>query len=154
VPDVRNPSRVAHQVPWSSGGSNHAWASVLTPGVTCHGRKPLLLTLTLAGLLGALLLLALPPVAPPVAIVVVAIIAGLALIGYQGLWVTMVAEAAGPERVGAATGTAITFAGASIALSPPFYGLVADLAGTYRAIWAVLAVVLGVAFVPAVLIRE
>ena len=32
-----------------------------------------------------------------------------------------------------------------------FYGLVADLAGT---IWAVLAVVLGVAFVPAVLIRE
>jgi hypothetical protein len=35
-----------------------------------------------------------------------------------------------------------------------FYGLVADLAGTYRAIWAVLAVVLGVAFVPAVLIRE
>jgi hypothetical protein len=35
-----------------------------------------------------------------------------------------------------------------------FYGLVADLAGTYRAIWAVLAIVLGVAFLPAVLIRE
>jgi hypothetical protein len=35
-----------------------------------------------------------------------------------------------------------------------FDGLVADLGGTYRAIWAVLAVVLGVAFVPAVLIRE
>jgi hypothetical protein len=35
-----------------------------------------------------------------------------------------------------------------------FYGVVADLAGTYRAIWAVHAVVFGVAFVPAVLIRE
>lgn len=35
-----------------------------------------------------------------------------------------------------------------------FYGLVPDLAGTYRVIWVVLAVVFGVAFVPAVLIRE
>ena len=104
--------------------------------------------------LGALALLALPHNAPTVVIVAAAILAGLALIGYQGLWVTMVAEAAGPERVGAATGLAITFIGASIALSPPLYGLVADLAGTYRAIWAVLAVVLGIAFIPAVMIRE
>src|SRR5450432_4657288 len=44
----------------------------------------------------------------------------------------MVAEAAGPERVGAATGLAITFVGASIALSPPFYGLVADLGSARR----------------------
>ena len=61
----------------------------------------------------------------------------------------MIAEVAGPERVGAATGFAITFVASAIAVSPPLYGLVADLAGTYRAIWAVLAVVLVVALVPA-----
>jgi len=65
-----------------------------------------------------------------------------------------VAEVAGPVRVGAATGFAVTFVGLAIALSPPFYGLVADIAGTYRAIWAVLSVVLAVAFIPALLIRE
>ncbi|MGI8421276.1 MAG: hypothetical protein ACR2MU_03295, partial [Gaiellaceae bacterium] len=80
--------------------------------------------------------------------------AGLGVIGFQGLWVTMVAETAGPERVGAATGFAITFVTAAIALSPPLYGLVADAAGTYRALWAVLAGVLTLAFVPALLIRE
>jgi predicted MFS family arabinose efflux permease len=130
-----------------------AWGAVSDRAVA-RGRKPLLLVLTAACLAGALLLLALPRSAPGLVVVAVAIFAGLALIGYQGLWVTMIAEAAGPERVGAATGLAVTFVTAAIALSPPFYGLVADLAGTYRAIWAVLAVILGLAFVPALLIRE
>ena len=61
----------------------------------------------------------------------------------------MIAEVAGPERVGAATGFAITFVACAIALSPPLYGLVADLTGTYRAIWLVLAAILVVALVPA-----
>jgi cyanate permease len=42
----------------------------------------------------------------------------------------------------------------AIAASPPLYGLVADLTGTYRAIWAVLAGVLVLALVPAALVRE
>jgi hypothetical protein len=84
----------------------------------------------------------------------VAILAGLTLIGYQGLWITMVAEVAGPVRVGAATGFAVTFVGIAIALSPPFFGLVSDIAGTYRAIWGVLAVLIAIAFVPAFLVRE
>jgi MFS family permease len=66
----------------------------------------------------------------------------------------MIAEVAGPERVGAATGFAITFVSGAIAASPPLYGLVADLTGSYRAIWAVLAGVLVVAFVPAALVHE
>ena len=66
----------------------------------------------------------------------------------------MVAEAAGPQRVGAATGFAITFVTVSIAASPPLYGAVADAAGSYRAIWAVLAGVVALAFVPAALVRE
>jgi predicted MFS family arabinose efflux permease len=119
-----------------------------------RGRKPLLLVLTAFGLAASLLLLATPSDVPVAVYAGVAALAGLGLIGYQGLWVTMVAEAAGPQRVGAATGFAVSFTNVSIALSPPLYGLVADAAGSYRAIWAALAVVLALAFVPAALVRE
>jgi MFS transporter, ACS family, aldohexuronate transporter len=119
-----------------------------------RGRKPLLIALTLVAMLAALLLFGLPRSAPVAVWVPVAALAGFAMIGFQGLWVTMVAEAAGPARAGAATGFAITFVAAGIAVSPPLYGLVADLTGSYRAIWAALAMVLAAALVPATLIHE
>jgi len=119
-----------------------------------RGRKPLLILLNLAGLAAALTLLATPGSAPVAIFGVVAAFAGFALIGYQGLWITLVAETAGPRRVGAATGFAVTFVQASIASSPPLYGLVADISGSFRTIWAALACVLLVALVPAVLLRE
>lgn len=117
-------------------------------------RKAYLLTINVVGLIGSLLLFVVPRTAPVGVLVVIVAVAGLGLIGYQGLWITMIAEVAGPERVGAATGFAITFVSSAIALSPPLYGLVADLTGTYRAIWLVLAGILVVALVPAALVRE
>jgi MFS family permease len=117
-------------------------------------RKLYLLTINIVGLVGTVLLFAVPRSAPLPVIGAVVALAGLALIGYQGLWITMIAEVAGPQRVGAATGFAITFVACAIAASPPLYGLVADLTGSYRAIWAVLAGVLMVALVPAALVRK
>ena len=119
-----------------------------------RGRKPMLLSINLAGLAAAVLLSLVSPSASPLVLGGVATLAGLSLIGYQGLWVTMIAEAAGPVRVGAATGFAVTFVGAAIALSPPLYGLVADVTGTYRSIWIVLSGVLVLALVPALLLEE
>jgi MFS family permease len=130
------------------------WGAISDHALARAGRKPLLLVLTATGLAGALLLLATPHSAPIWMLVAVAAFAGVGLIGYQGLWITMIAEAAGPQRVGAATGFAVSFTTVSIALSPPLYGAVADAAGSYRAIWAALSVVLALAFVPAVLVRE
>ena len=130
-----------------------AWGAVSDRALS-HGRKPLLLVLTAACLIAALALFAAPSSASTAEMAALAILAGLTLIGYQGLWITMVAEVAGPVRVGAATGFAVTFVGVAIALSPGFYGLVADIAGTYRAIWGVLSVVIAVAFIPALLVRE
>ncbi|HEY3614104.1 MAG TPA: MFS transporter [Gaiellales bacterium] len=117
-------------------------------------RKTFLLAINVVGLVGALLLFVVPRTAPLAVIGAIVALAGLALIGYQGLWITMIAEVAGPERVGAATGFALTFVSGAIAASPPLYGLVADVAGGYRAIWAVLAGVLLAAFVPALLVHE
>jgi predicted MFS family arabinose efflux permease len=130
-----------------------AWGAVSDRAIA-FGRKPLLLLLTGVGLAGALTLLAVPFTAPAGVLAAAAVLAGLGLIGYQGLWVTMVTEAAGPLRVGAATGFAVSFTNVSIALTPPLYGAVADAAGSYRAIWAALSVVLALAFVPALLVHE
>jgi MFS family permease len=130
-----------------------AWGGVSDRALS-HGRKPLLVVLTAACLVAALALLVTPSGAPTAVMAGVAILAGLTLIGYQGLWITMIAEVAGPVRVGAATGFAVTFVGIAIALSPPFFGLVSDIAGSYRAIWGVLSVLVALAFIPALLVRE
>jgi predicted MFS family arabinose efflux permease len=130
-----------------------AWGA-LSDRLLRRGRKPLLMTLTGVALAGALLLFGVPRSAPLAVWVPVAALAGLALIGFQGLWVTMIAEAAGPAQAGAATGFGITFVALAIAISPPLYGLVADLAGSYRAIWAALALVLAAALIPALLLPD
>jgi MFS transporter, ACS family, hexuronate transporter len=126
----------------------------LSDRLLTHGRKPLMFVVTGVGLLASLLLLAVPGSAGIGVFIALAGLAGLAVIGFQGLLVTMVAEAAGPVRVGAATGIMATAAQISIFVSPPLYGLVADITGSYRSIWAALAVVIGVSLVPAILIRE
>jgi predicted MFS family arabinose efflux permease len=130
-----------------------AWGA-LSDRLLRRGRKPLLMALTGVALAGSLLLFGVPRSAPLVVWVPVAALAGLALIGFQGLWVTMIAEAAGPARAGAATGFGITFVALAIAISPPLYGLVADLTGSYRAIWAALALVLAAALIPALLLPD
>jgi MFS family permease len=134
-------------------GGRVFWGTI-SDHALARGRKPLLLLLNLAGLAAAVALLATPRSAPVGVFVALAAFAGFALIGYQGLWVTLVAEMAGPRRVGAATGFAVTFVQAAIALTPPLYGLVADLSGSYRSIWAALVCVLALALVPAALVRE
>jgi MFS family permease len=117
-------------------------------------RKPMLLVLTSAGLVAALLLVAVPRTAPFGVLMAVAALAGASLVGFQGLWVTMLAEISPPDRVGATTGFAITFTVTSVTLTPPVLGAVADAAGTYRAVWVVLSALLVIAFVPATLVHE
>ena len=129
------------------------WGTVSDHALS-RGRKPLLLLLNATGLVAALALLTTPRSAPIEVFVALAALGGFALIGYQGLWITLLAELAGPRRVGAATGFAVTFVQISIALTPPLYGLVADVSGTYRAVWAVLVCVLLLALIPATLMRE
>jgi ACS family hexuronate transporter-like MFS transporter len=141
---IANVAGIIGRVLWGLVSDHHRGGS----------RKAYLLTINVVGLIGSLLLFVVPRTAPVAVLVAIVALAGLGLIGYQGLWITMIAEVAGPERVGAATGFAITFVSSAIALSPPLYGLVADLTGTYRAIWLVLAGILVVALVPAALVRE
>lgn len=130
-----------------------AWGAMSDRALS-QGRKPLLLLLNAMALAATLALLVTPRSAPVGVFAAVAAFAGFSLIGFQGLFITMVAEQAGPLRVGAATGFSITFVQTAIALTPPLYGLVADLAHSYRAIWAVLSGVLLLALVPAAALRD
>jgi ACS family hexuronate transporter-like MFS transporter len=130
-----------------------AWGTISDHALS-RGRKPLLLLLNATGLVSAIALLATPRSAPVGVFVALAALGGFALIGYQGLWITLLAEMAGPRRVGVATGFAVTFVQVSIALTPPLYGLVADWTGSYRSVWALLCCLLLLALVPAMLIRE
>ena len=138
----------------ASGVAGRIFWGALSDRILGHGRKPLLLAITASSLAAVLVLLAVPRPAPFVVMIPIAAFAGLALIGYQGLFVTMVAEASGPARVGAGTGFVVTFIQIAIAVTAPAYGLIADATGTYRAIWVALAVAIAIAFIPAALIRE
>jgi predicted MFS family arabinose efflux permease len=141
---VANAAGIIGRVVWGLVSDRHSGGN----------RKTFLLAINVVGVLGAVLLFVIPRSAPLALIGAVVALAGLALIGYQGLLITMIAEVAGPDRVGAATGFALTFVSGAIAASPPLYGFVADVAGGYRAIWAVLTVVLLAALVPAALVHE
>lgn len=117
-------------------------------------RKPLLVAITCAGATTALSLALLPRNAPYLAIGGCALAAGLSLIGWQGLWMTAISELAGPVRVGAISGFGLTFVAAATAVAAPFYGSIADVSGTLRATWLVLAIVILAALVPLAMLDE
>jgi sugar phosphate permease len=117
-------------------------------------RRPLLGLIALVGAATAVVLATLPPGAPGAALVALAFVAGLSLLGWQGLWVTLVCELAGTARAGAATGFALTFIALASFSAAPLYGLVLDLTGSFPAMWVALAAALALSFVPLSLVRE
>jgi MFS family permease len=72
-------------------------------------------------------------------------LAGASLNGWQGLWISRLTELAGTARAGTAAGVGLTFLAVSITVATPVFGAVADAAGTMRAMWGVLAALIGLA---------
>ena len=126
----------------------------LSDRLLSRGRKPLLLALTAAGFAAVGLFYALPPSTPAGLIAAAVALVGVGVIGFQGLMIAMIADAAGPANMGAATGWSVTFVQLTVVVAAPLYGLVADWSGSYHTIFAVLTAVLALAFIPAALIHE
>lgn len=126
----------------------------LSDRLLSYGRKPLLLALTAVGFVGVASLYALPAASSAGLIAAVSALVGIGVIGFQGLFIVMIADAAGPVHVGAATGWSVTFVQLAVVVASPLYGFVADWSGSYHTIFAVLTVVLALAFIPAALVRE
>ncbi len=117
-------------------------------------RRPLLAVISAIGAAGFLALALLPADASVAVFAVAGLLGGISVIGWQGMFITSLAEMAGPMRAGAATGFALTFVSVGIAAAPPLFGLIADLAGSYEAMWLALAIVVTLSLVPALLVRE
>ena len=121
-------------------------------------RSPALRMRGLPGLVTALgllttLALAVLPVANLGWFLVLALLAGVSLNGWQGLWTYRLTELAGVARAGTASGVALTFVALSITLAPPTFGGIAD-AASMKALWGVLAGVLAIALVLALTFDE
>jgi sugar phosphate permease len=112
------------------------------------GRNAQLLLLTVGSICAVGLVLLLPTGAPLALWVLCAAALGITVIGFQGLWLTMLTEVANPAAVGAATGFAVMCTIGSVTVTPPLFGAFADEFGTYRAVWVLLIAVLAVALVP------
>lgn len=81
---------------------------------------------------------------------VVAAVFGFTAIGYNVLFLTHIGEIAGPEQAGRAIGFWITVAYCGVVISPPLFGIAADIIG-FSGAWVIFGGMLALAIVFAVL---
>lgn len=82
-------------------------------------------------------------------------LAGVCLIGYQGVSYALIGEIAGKARTGAGLGMMITINAACATLGTPLFGYIVDRTGSYPVGWRVVAATLAVGvFGLATLIRD
>ena len=120
------------------------------------GRRKIVLIII--GLLGGILVLVLsfmPREPSSWLLLSVIFLAGLCLVGYQGVSYALIGELAGKRRTGAAMGIMITINAAAATLGTPLFGYIVDRTGSYPIAWQVLAsaILLGI-FALAIFLRE
>jgi MFS family permease len=60
---------------------------------------------------------------------------GFSMIGWNGIFLTLVAEIAGSNRAGMATGISLSIGFLGILLGPPAFGYLVDKTGSYSTAW-------------------
>ncbi len=120
------------------------------------GRRKIVLILV--GLLSAILigvLSLMTPRSPWYLLLPTLFVAGICLVGYQGVSYALIGELAGKARTGRALGMMITINAAVAAVGTPLFGFVVDRSGSYAIGWQVLAGALTLGIVGlATLLRE
>lgn len=77
---------------------------------------------------------------------VISALLGVALIGWNSLAITLVAEIAGNERVGSVMGILFTIAWGGMVIAPPIFGSIADSMG-YAYAWFMVAILSFISFI-------
>ena len=108
-------------------------------------RVPALAWCAGAGALFPAALIALPYVAAPPAVALVALTGGALLLGWNGLFATLVAESAGPEQGATAMGVSMTLLYLTTMVTPPLFGWLVDRS-SYAVGWATVIGVMACAF--------
>jgi MFS family permease len=66
-------------------------------------------------------------------------LAGVCMVGYQGVSYALIAEIAGRAKTGAALGIVITFNSVGTIIGTPLFGYIVDVTGSYSTAWEALA---------------
>lgn len=102
-------------------------------------RGPVLALIGLIAAVAALALgLATAPWPPPL-LMAVALVLGATAIGWNGVYLTVLAEIAGPRTVGTVTAVGLMVANLGLAGGPPLFGWIVDVSGSYRWGWWLVA---------------
>lgn len=67
----------------------------------------------------------------------IVVMIGLSSIGWNGVYMALITDSAGPGGLGRATGRGLTAIYAGVAVVPPLLGAIKDIAGSWSAVWAV-----------------
>jgi MFS family permease len=82
-------------------------------------------------------------------------LAGVSIVGYQGVSYALIGEIAGKARTGAGLGMMITINSAAATLGTPVFGYIVDRTGSYALAWQILAATVAVGiFGLATLLKE
>lgn len=130
-----------------------AWG--LISDTILHGRrKPAMVAIAPAALGCVVLLALLPPGTPPLLLLPLVAALGFTAIGWNGIFLALMAEQAPPDLAATAVGLAVTGVFVSIVLTPPLFGLVVDRSGSYQLAWWLLAAILAAGLPLLVWIKE
>ncbi|MEW6275234.1 MAG: MFS transporter, partial [Bacillota bacterium] len=120
-------------------------------------RKPVLLLVGLLAATLALMMLLVTPKTPSWWIAAIVFLLGFTAIGWNGLFVALIAElAGGPANAATAIGLGMNTNQIGKVLLPPLFGLLVDTTGSYRLSWIFLSALgfAGVIFVSRVRERK
>jgi ACS family hexuronate transporter-like MFS transporter len=122
----------------SAAAGRIAWGLVSDRIFGGQRKKVYVVIAWIAGLL-LILLGSLTPDTPIWVVALIVALLGFTAVGHQGVGLSFVAEAAGKEFTGTASGFNQTFYFSGIVLMAPLFGLMVDAFGTYSYAWTVLA---------------
>jgi MFS family permease len=81
-------------------------------------------------------------------------LAGVSLVGYQGVSYALIGEISGKARTGAGLGMMITINAAAATIGTPVFGYIVDQTGSYAFAWQVLAVAVAAGIVAVTLLLK
>jgi MFS transporter, ACS family, hexuronate transporter len=102
-------------------------------------RRTALLLAAATGAVGALVLAALPFGAPVAILIAAILVSATGAVGWNGVQISYLSELARPGTEGRNVGIALTIQQPGILAGPFLFGLVADLTGSFRLAWILLA---------------
>jgi MFS family permease len=119
-------------------GGRVLWG-VVSDRLLAGSRRMALLLAAGTGAVGALVLAALPLAAPTAVLVAAILVAATGAVGWNGVQISYLSELARPGTEGRNVGIGLMIQQPGIIAGPFLFGLVADLTGSFRLAWIVLA---------------